>query len=191
MGGGAAFYLHEAGMRVVALADAVGTLYDEDGLDVPLLLASRNRYGEIDRAVVPARVAQLPREAVVGSRCDILVPAAISYAITATNAAEVQAGLIVEAANAPTTVDAELDLTARGIAVIPDFIANAGAVAWAWWLLLGYVGDDYRDSFHRLGAQMNAKVSSLLADWRPTSGPIRWAADVSSAVRSPAPLVIP
>lgn len=191
MGGGAAFYLHEAGMRVVALADAVGTLYDADGLDVPLLLASRNRYGEIDRAVVPARVAQLSRDAVIGTRCDILVPAAVSYAITAANAAEVEADLIVEAANAPTTVDAELDLIARGIAVIPDFIANAGAVAWAWWLLLGYIGDDYRDSFRRLGAQMDAKVSSLLRDWQPSSGPIRWAADVSSTVRTPAPLVIP
>ena len=191
MGGGAAFYLHEAGMRVVALADAVGTLYDADGLDVPLLLASRNRYGEIDRAVVPERVARFPRDSVLATHCDILVPAAVSYAITAENEADVAAEVIVEAANAPTTADAELDLTARGIAVIPDFIANAGAVAWAWWLLLGYVGDDYRDSFTRLRTEMDAKVSTLLRGWDPAKGPIRWAADVSQVVRSPAPLVVP
>lgn len=191
MGGGAAFYLHEAGMRVVALADATGTLYDVDGLDVPLLLASRNRYGEIDRAVVPERVARFPRDALLATRCDILVPAAISYAITAENAADVAAAVVVEAANAPTTSDAELDLTARGIAVIPDFIANAGAVAWAWWLLLGYVGDDYRDSFRRLRREMDAKVSTLLRGWDRSQGPIRWAADVSQVVRSPEPLVVP
>ncbi|WP_132991714.1 Glu/Leu/Phe/Val dehydrogenase dimerization domain-containing protein [Gordonia zhaorongruii] len=191
MGGGAAFYLHEAGMRVVALADAVGTLHDPAGLDVPALLNSRNVYGEIDRDSVPAGVQQLPRDSVLSTRCDILIPAAVSYAITSENSAYVTAPIIIEAANAPTTVDAELDLTARGVAVIPDFIANAGAVAWAWWLLLGYVGEDYLDSFDRLRMQMDAKVSTLLRGWDPASGPIRWAADVSAVVRNPAPLVVP
>lgn len=191
MGGGAAYYLHEAGMRVIALADAAGTLYDVDGLDVPALLAARDRFGEIDRAVVPDRVRQLPRDAVLEVHCDILVPAAVSYAITADNCARVDAPIIVEAANAPTTVDAELELTARGVAVIPDFIANAGAVAWAWWLLMGYVGEDYRDSFDRLRIQMTDKVSSLLSGWTPASGPIRWAADVGALTRIPASLVVP
>lgn len=191
MGGGTAFYLHEAGMTVVALADAVGTLFDADGLDVPRLLAARNRFGEIDRRAVPDRVARFPRDAVLATHCDVLVPAAVSYAITAENVAAVNARVIVEAANAPTTADAELDLTARGIAVIPDFIANAGAVAWAWWLLLGYVGDDYRDSFTRLRTRMEAKVTSLVVGWDRSNGPIRWAADLTQQVRSPAPLVVP
>ncbi|WP_026919616.1 Glu/Leu/Phe/Val dehydrogenase dimerization domain-containing protein [Gordonia shandongensis] len=191
MGGGAAFYLHEAGARVVAVADARGTLFDADGLDVPHLLAMRDGFGEIDRAALPARVAQLPRDAVLAVDCDILVPAAVSYAITAENCAVVEASVVVEAANAPTTVDAELDLTARGIAVVPDFIANAGAVAWAWWLLLGEVGDDYRDSFDKLGAQMHAKVSALLAGWTPNAGPLRWTAADRSAGRTAAPIVIP
>ncbi|EGD53658.1 Glu/Leu/Phe/Val family dehydrogenase [Gordonia neofelifaecis] len=191
MGGGASFYLHEAGMRVVALADASGTLYHPAGLDVPTLLAARDRYGEIDRAVVAPDVMRLPREAVLGIDCDIVVPAAVSYAITASNAARIQAPIVVEAANAPTTADAELDLTARGIAVVPDFIANAGAVAWAWWLLLGHVGTDYRDSFDRLRSRMDAKVSALLTDWTPAHGPVRWTADVSSTTRSAEPLVVP
>lgn len=191
MGGGAAFYLHEAGARVVALADAAGTLYDPDGLDVPGLLDARDEYGEIDRTAVPSRVMRLPREAVLATACDILVPAAVSYAITGAGCGDVRARIVVEAANAPTTADAELDLTARGIAVIPDFIANAGAVAWAWWLLLGQVGEDYRDSFDRLRNRMDAKVSSLLTGWTPSAGPIRWAADVSARSRSAEPLVVP
>lgn len=191
MGGGAAYYLHEAGMRVVAVADALGTLYSAEGLDVPALLETRNRFGEIDRASLPSGIAQLPREAIVGTACDILIPAAVSYAITAANCTDVRTSIVVEAANAATTEDAELDLAAEGVAVLPDFIANAGAVAWAWWLLLGYVGEDYRDSFSRLRDTMDGKISALLTGWSPSDGPLRWAADVSAVERTPVPLDIP
>lgn len=191
MGGGAAWYLHEAGMRVVALADAAGTLYDPAGLDVPTLLAARDRFGEIDRATVPARVQLLPREAVLGFDVDVLVPAAVSYAITAENCASVTAPIVVEAANAATTVDAELDLTARGIAVLPDFVANAGAVAWAWWLILGEVDDRPEASFLRLSREMTAKVADLLDGWTSADGPLRWVADVSGVPREVPPVVVP
>lgn len=191
MGGGAAWYLHEAGMTVVALADAAGTLYDPTGLDVPALLTARDRFGEIDRAQVPARVARLPREEILAMDVDVLVPAAVSYAITADNCAQVSAPVVVEAANAATTVDAELDLTARGIAVVPDFVANAGAVAWAWWLILGEVDARPETSFLRLGREMTAKVGDLLAGWRPEQGPPRWAADDSDRVRQVPPVVVP
>lgn len=191
MGGGAAWYLHEAGMRVVALADAAGTLYDPAGLDVPALLATRDRFGEIDRDAVPARVQRLPRDEVLAADVDVLVPAAVSYAITAENCARVTAPIVVEAANAATTVDAELDLTARGIAVLPDFVANAGAVAWAWWLILGEVDDAPEASFLRLSREMTAKVSELLTGWTPADGPIRWAADVSGVAREVPPVVVP
>src|SRR5699024_11300106 len=65
MGGGTAWYLHEAGVPVVALADARGRRCSPTGLVVPALLDLRDAYGEIDRAGVPDDVAQLPREAVV------------------------------------------------------------------------------------------------------------------------------
>ncbi|WP_442891583.1 Glu/Leu/Phe/Val dehydrogenase dimerization domain-containing protein [Dietzia sp.] len=191
MGGGAAFYLHESGMRVVAVADALGTLYSPAGLDIPALLETRNRFGEIDRDGLPAGVVELPRESIIGTACDVLIPAAVSYAITTENCMSIRASIVVEAANAATTEDAELDLATEGVAVLPDFIANAGAVAWAWWLLLGYVGEDYRDSFARLRAQMDTKISALLTGWTPGAGPLRWAADVSAVERTPVPLHIP
>ena len=191
MGGAAAYYLHEAGATVVALADATGTLYDPAGLDVPALLESRNRFGEIDRSVVRPGVQVLGREAVLGLPCDVLIPAAVSYAITLDDCADVRASIVVEAANAATTPDAEMALTARGVAVLPDFIANAGAVAWAWWLLLGDVGDDYRDSFARLTSVMRSKVTALLTEWTPAAGPVRWAAEIDTRVDSGEPLVIP
>jgi glutamate dehydrogenase (NAD(P)+) len=173
MGGGAAWYLHEAGMRVVAVADAAGTLYNPQGLDVPALLDTRDAYGEIDRGKVPTEVQLLPRDAVLGIPADIFVPAAISYAITAANAADVAGKVVIEAANSATTSEAEAALTARGIPVIPDFVANAGAAAWAWWLLLGEVGADPADSFLRLRTEMQSKVALLLADWNTDRTPPR------------------
>ena len=165
MGGAAAWYLHEAGMRVVAVADAAGTLHHPGGLDVPALLDLRDAYGEIDRSRVPADVARLPRAAVLSTVADILVPAAISYAITPGNSYDVAAKVVVEAANTATTPEAEAMLRARDIPVLPDFVANAGAAAWAWWLLLGQVGDDPEDSFRRLRTEMWAKVGLLLERW--------------------------
>ena len=173
MGGGAAWYLYEAGMRVVAVADAAGTLYHPGGLDIPALLELRDEYGEIDRSRVPSDVTLLPRAAVISTRADILVPAAISYAITPDNTFDVAAKVIVEAANAATTPEAEAMLRARGIPVVPDFVANAGAAAWAWWLLLGQVGSDPADSFHRLRAEMRARVALLLDGWITEGRPPR------------------
>ncbi|WP_075743500.1 MULTISPECIES: Glu/Leu/Phe/Val dehydrogenase dimerization domain-containing protein [Actinoalloteichus] len=165
MGGGAAWYLHEAGMRVVMVADAVGALLDPAGLDVPALLDARDRFGEIDRTKVPESVTRLPREAVLSAEVDLLVPAAVSYAITEETADAVAAGVVVEAANVATTPAAEHRLTERGIPVMPDFVANAGAAAWAWWLLLGRVDADAALSFSVLRQEMLARIAPLVADW--------------------------
>ncbi|WP_019812613.1 Glu/Leu/Phe/Val family dehydrogenase [Saccharomonospora saliphila] len=173
MGGGAAWYLHEAGMRVVAVADAAGTLYDPAGLDIPTLLQARDAYGEIDRSAVPDHVQRLPRQAVVGTEATILVPAAISYALTPDNSYDVRAEVVIEAANAATTPEAEAMLAARGVPVIPDFVANAGAAAWAWWLLLGQVGAEPTDSFLKLRGEMQSKVALLLGAWNTDRVPPR------------------
>ena len=193
MGGAAAYYLYEAGMKVTTLADAAGTLHCADGLDVPALLDLRDGFGEIDRTRLPAGVEQLPRTAILSAEVDILVPAAISYAITPDNSYDVRARVVVEAANAATTPEAEAMLAARGVPVLPDFVANAGAVAWAWWLLLGEVDDDPQNSFDRLRTVMHAKVAQLLAAWTedgvtPRETGHRWADDPAPTT---GPVVIP
>ncbi|MGY0498478.1 Glu/Leu/Phe/Val dehydrogenase dimerization domain-containing protein [Nocardia sp. FBN12] len=189
MGGAAAYYLYEAGMKVTTVADAAGTLYCAGGLDIPALLDLRDGYGEIDRTRLPDGIEQLPRTAVIAADVDILVPAAISYAITPDNSYDVRARIVVEAANAATTPEAEAMLAARGIPVLPDFVANAGAVAWAWWLLLGQVDDIPDTSFDRLRTIMHTKVTQLLAAWTdhgvtPRDTGHRWADD-------PAPIAGP
>nr|WP_280236099.1 Glu/Leu/Phe/Val dehydrogenase dimerization domain-containing protein [Nocardia cyriacigeorgica] len=193
MGGAAAYYLHEAGMTITTVADAAGTLYRAEGLDIPALLDLRDGYGEIDRSRLPDGVEQLPRAAILSAEVDILVPAAISYAITPDNSFDVRARVIVEAANAATTPEAEAMLAARGVPVVPDFVANAGAVAWAWWLLLGEVDDVPETSFDRLRTSMHAKVAQLLAAWAengatPRETGHRWADDPPPVSE---PVVIP
>ncbi|PYG02184.1 glutamate dehydrogenase (NAD(P)+) [Georgenia satyanarayanai] len=176
MGGGAAWYLHQAGVRVVAVADAAGTLYCRTGLDIPSLLELRDEYGEIDRSRVPDDVERLPRDYVLELAVDILVPAAISYAVRTDNVAGIRARVLVEAANSATTPEAEAALTARGVPVVPDVVANAGAAAWAWWLLQGQVGTDPAQSFDRLREEMRPKVAVLVAAWRDDRVPPRQAA---------------
>jgi len=165
MGGGAAGFLYEAGAPVVAIADAAGTLYDPRGLDVPALLALRDSYGEIDRSAVPQDIQRLPSAAVLSLPSDVLIPAAFSYALTADAVPNIRARTVVEAANSATTPEAEELLAVRGIPVIPDFVANAGAAAWTWWLLQGLVGTDPEDSFQLLSNRMQAKVAFMLSEW--------------------------
>lgn len=165
MGGSAAFYLYEAGLKIVAVADAAGTLFDANGLDIPALLALRDKYGEIDRSALPESVTRLERDAVLSTEVDILVPAAISYAIKPANVDAVAAKIVVEAANSSIVPEAEATLAARGVPVLPDFVANAGAAAWAWWLLLGRVGSNPADSFAMLRKEMLDRIPRLIEAW--------------------------
>ncbi|HLT59296.1 MAG TPA: Glu/Leu/Phe/Val dehydrogenase [Limnochordales bacterium] len=117
--------LNEMGVRIIAVSDSSGTAYDPDGMDPVELLAHKQRTGSVrgfpgSREIPPDELLTLP--------CDILVPAAMENQITADNAHQIQARLIVEAANGPTTPEADEILFERGITVIPDILASAGGV---------------------------------------------------------------
>ena len=161
IGGSTALYAQQMGITVLAVSDVLGTVYHPDGLDIPALLASRNEYGEVDRSALPAGCELQPRDAVLGAPVDILVPAAVSYALTGKNHSQVQARVVVEGANAAATREAELELAVRDIAVVPDFVANAGGVAWSWWVLLG----QDEDVFGRLKREMTQIVDLVMAPW--------------------------
>ncbi len=161
IGGAVALYAQQMGITVVAVSDVLGTAYDPRGLDIAPLLASRNEWGEFDRAAMAPGAEQLPRDAVLGLAVDVLVPAAVSYTLTIYNQSEVNARMIVEGANAAATHEAELELAVRDIPVIPDFIASAGGVAWTWWVLL----DEDDDVFGRLAREMSSLVNKVMAPW--------------------------
>jgi len=125
VGGVAAKLFAQAGAKVVAVQDHGGTIYQATGLDVPALLRHVAEHGSVkgfDAAETP------PDAQFWGVDCDILIPAALEQQITAANAHQIQARMVIEGANGPTTPEADDILHERGILVVPDVIANAGGV---------------------------------------------------------------
>lgn len=117
-------FMHDAGAKVVGISDAYGALYDENGLDIDELLDMRDSFGTVTTRFKNT----VSNHELLESPCDILVPAAIENQITAANAHQVQAKIVVEAANGPTTLEATKILSERGILLVPDVLANAGGV---------------------------------------------------------------
>jgi len=125
VGGTAAWLMAAEGCRVVGVSDAFGGVYNPAGLD---LAALRRHVAETKRvegfrggeAVSNTDLLELP--------CDFLIPAAIEGQITGRNAGRIDAKIVVEGANGPTTPDADALLAERGVLVVPDILANAGGV---------------------------------------------------------------
>jgi len=126
VGGAAALLLHQAGAKVVAVSTGAGGVYAEAGLDIPALksfAAQNHRSLKGFPNAMPISNAEL-----LILPCDVLIPAALENQITEDNAREIQAEIVAEAANGPTTLKADQILEARGITVLPDILANAGGV---------------------------------------------------------------
>ncbi|MET3196784.1 Glu/Leu/Phe/Val dehydrogenase [Bacillus sp. OAE603] len=118
-------FMIEAGAKVVGISDALGALYDSNGLDIEYLLDRRDSFGTVTNLFTNV----ISNKELLEKPCDILVPAAISNQITIDNAHNIQASIIVEAANGPTTLEATKILTERGILLVPDVLASAGGVS--------------------------------------------------------------
>ena len=117
-------FLHERGYSVVALSNVEGAIHDASGIDVPDLFESYEDADDLfaygSERITNGELLTLP--------VDILVPAAIEDQITSDNMEEIQAEVVLEMANAPTTSRADAYLNKEGIPVIPDILANAGGV---------------------------------------------------------------
>jgi glutamate dehydrogenase (NAD(P)+) len=113
------------GARVVAVADVLGGVLAEEGLDIPALVDHVKRTGTVKG--FGGGLACTPEE-VLTSDCDVLVPAALGGAITREVASEVRARIILEGANGPCTPEADELFEQRGALVVPDILANAGGV---------------------------------------------------------------
>lgn len=117
-------FMHDAGAKVIGISDAYGALYDPKGLDIDYLLERRDSFGTVTNLFTDV----ITNQELLEKECDILVPAAISNQITAQNADRIQASIVVEAANGPTTLEATKILNERGILLVPDILASAGGV---------------------------------------------------------------
>lgn len=117
-------FMRKSGAIIVGISDVYGALYDPDGLNIEYLLSRRDSFG----TVTSLFDGTITNEELLEQECDILVPAAISNQITAKNAQNIRAKIIVEAANGPTTNEATRILSERGILLVPDVLAGAGGV---------------------------------------------------------------
>ncbi|UTI65991.1 Glu/Leu/Phe/Val dehydrogenase [Paraconexibacter antarcticus] len=143
----AARELHAIGATVVGVGDVSGGVVDPDGLDVEDLAAWSDEHGSL--AGYP-RAPAVGRAEILETECDVLVPAALERQVTSKNADALRCRLVVEAANGPTTPEAEAILARRGIRVVPDVLANAGGVTVSYF---EWVQDHQRYSWDGLELQ--------------------------------------
>ncbi len=123
-----AYYLHQAGCRIVAVSDVSGGFGNEEGLDIPAMMEYCKTSDKHLLAGYPDADPISNAELLEG-KVDILIPAALENQITKENAARIQAPpIVIEAANAPTTPEGDAILNERGITLVPDILANAGGV---------------------------------------------------------------
>jgi glutamate dehydrogenase (NAD(P)+) len=121
----AARLFHNEGCKVVGVSDTRGGIYNESGLDPAAVLRHKQEKGSVTDF---PRAQRIGVQDVLELPCDILIPAATEGVITATNADRVQARIVSEAANGPTTLEADKILFSKGITIVPDILANAGGV---------------------------------------------------------------
>jgi glutamate dehydrogenase (NAD(P)+) len=173
VGSVAAGELYAIGARVVAVSDHTAGLVDPDGLDIAAVASWEAQHGRLEgypdaKQVGPRDVLEVP--------CEIVIPAAVERQITDENAGRLQCQLVVEAANGPTTPEADAILQERGILVVPDVLANAGGVTVSYF---EWVQDHQRYSWdeieteERLRRQLRAAfgrvieaADRLACDWR-------------------------
>jgi glutamate dehydrogenase (NAD(P)+) len=186
VGGVAASELHDKGAAVIAVSDISGGVYAAGGLDVPELHAYVALHGSLEGYDECERITN---EELLELECDILIVAAREDQLTGENAARVRAGLIVEGANGPTTLEADAIFAERGIPVVPDILANAGGVTVSYfeWVqdlgrlfwdrdeIRGRLADKMHDAFDRVWdvseeKKITLRQSAMVAAIREVGG---------------------
>lgn len=128
VGANAARIFYHRKAKIVALSDISGGIYCEDGLDADAVSSFLEQGNVMIKDYNAEGVVHISNEEVLTCKCDVLVPAALENQITADNAAKLNCSYVAEAANGPTTEEADQILDERGITLLPDIFANSGGV---------------------------------------------------------------
>ena len=150
----AARLIGEEGSTVVAVSDSTGGIHDPRGLDISKVVVWKQEHGTVQG--FPG-ATDITNAELLEVDCDILIPAALENQITSRNAGRIKAKLIAEAANGPTTPEADQELFQRGVFMIPDILCNAGGVTVSYF---EWVQDLNRD--HWTEAVVNEKLRGIM-----------------------------
>jgi glutamate dehydrogenase/leucine dehydrogenase len=150
----AARLITDEGATVVAVSDSTGGIYNPDGLDIGRVNGWKKEHGTVQG--LPG-VQDISNADVLEVDCDILIPAALENQITARNAGNIKARIVAEAANGPTTPEADQQMFQRGVFMIPDILCNAGGVTVSYF---EWVQDLNRD--HWSESVVNAKLKEIM-----------------------------
>ncbi len=154
VGSNLARLLAEEGVRVIAVSDSKGGIYNPYGIDVPAVVSHKRESGAVGG--LPG-TEPITNEELIELDCDVLAPCALEQVITADNASRVKARIVCEGANGPTTPAADEILEDRGVLVLPDVLANAGGVVVSYfeWVqgLQEYFWKEY---------EVNAKLNDIV-----------------------------
>jgi glutamate dehydrogenase/leucine dehydrogenase len=126
VGSHAASLLHERGVSILAISDISGAYFNDKGIDIEEAI----RYRDANKGTLEGyqHAEKCTNEDLLAAKVDVLVPAAKEDVITMNNVASINARLIVEGANGPTSANADNVINEKGIMVVPDILANAGGV---------------------------------------------------------------
>ena len=170
-------FLAPKGARLIAASDSRGTLHDPDGIDVAQLIALKKAGGAVCDYPGGAR---LESEAIIGIECDVWIPAARPDVVREENVDRLRTRLVLQGANIPFTAGAERRLHARGVLVVPDFIANAGGVICA---AMEYRGATQAQAFAVIEEKLRANTEAVLDAAARAKVPPREAAERLASAR--------
>lgn len=156
VGSNAATIWAQAGHKIIAVSDSNSGVYDPNGLDVQKLIDFKKATGSLLN-FPDANVKDISNEDLLGLDCDLLIPAAFENVINDLNVEKLHAKAILELANGPITSDADAILFKKGVAVVPDILANSGGVAVSY-----FEWDQNLKGEHWTEAEVNAKLQTMM-----------------------------
>ena len=154
--------LQEEGVKIIAVSDSEGGIYNPQGLDATDVL--RFKKNTKSSVINYPNAAKMRNEDLLLTPCDILAPCALENSITVGNAPEIMAKIIVEGANGPTTLEADNILRDNGIFVIPDVLANAGGVTVSYFEWCQNIQELYWDEA-RVNSMLKQTMDRSFADF--------------------------
>jgi len=184
--------LDAEGYRIVAVSDSKGGIHDPDGLNIEEVIRAKNDGQSMDEIYCKGSVSdssevdRISNEKLLQIDVDLLIPAALEDVITADNARDIQASVIVELANGPTTGEADRILDERGIVVIPDILANAGGVTVSYFEWVQNRSGDYWSADEvekRLTERMSTQFDAVMGIAEARDVSVRMAAYILALER--------